>query len=126
MEKHIVTKSEIFNANDVLTNKTSIQDEGLDHRDVDLNHQEPWDQIRDAVSSVQSSSRLVHLRHPSKKVTLVQKLILIKSSKCTYPSQTYISCFKTILQFKFTLQNARSMRVGFYDVINQKQVNFNV
>ena len=51
-----------------LKSRVLFQDEGLDQRDVDLGGQESWDQIRDAVASVQSSSKLVHLRHPSKHV----------------------------------------------------------
>ena len=48
----------------------SLQDEGLDHRDVDLKTQEPWELVRQAVLAIpDSDGRLVHLRHPSKEVT---------------------------------------------------------
>jgi hypothetical protein len=49
------------------------EDEGLDHRDVDLKAQEPWDLVREAVASVQSSSKLVHLRHPSKELFIFRR-----------------------------------------------------
>ena len=57
----------------------NIQDEGLNDRNVDLSSQEPWDRVREACASVASSSRLVHLRHPSKKVkTLISFSVNLK------------------------------------------------
>jgi len=53
-----------------------VQDEGLDHRDVDLSSQDQWDRVRDAVASAPTSfGRLVHLRHPSKQVYTCLQLI---------------------------------------------------
>ena len=113
-----------------LKSRVLFQDEGLDQRDVDLGGQESWDQIRDAVASVQSSSKLVHLRHPSKHVW-VQKVHLFLpnesqpkgQAKQSFPAlcrscvlwvgKFYISCtffeFPTFSCFFFKSPNYGSM-----------------
>lgn len=50
------------------------EDEGLDHRDVNLEAQDPWDKVRDAVDSVPTNfGGLVHLRHPCKELFVFRK-----------------------------------------------------